>query len=342
MQDVYVSVIVPVFNTYPYLEECLDSLMSQTLREIEIICIDNGSTDGSFEFLQAYGKRRDNFTVCRHVEGRQGGARNAGIEIAKGRYIGFVDSDDFVYPEMFQVMYEAAETNIAQVVVCNIQYYHMDTGYGRTALPTRVLQANSPAPIQQRLELLRNLTICNKLFSQKLIEDHKIRFPQGYYHEDQFFVIAALINAERISTIPKSLYFYRKGRQGSVSMYQGPDCKHIFRVMNMVEDYVSHIHGVSQFSEVFSEVKILKLLEGYRLSGPADRRSYFAEMKKHFESVNLGHSYQLLSLSEKREYQIVRNFDCLIYNLYLTLRTQYGELRKQTVQIFTKLLAERR
>jgi len=326
-----VSVIVPVFNTKKYLQECLDSLVAQTLQEIEVICVDNGSTDGSYEFLVDYAKVHENIFVMKHTEGRQGGARNAGLEVAKGSYIGFVDSDDFVSPDMFRTMYETAEANAAQVAVCNIQYFHMDSGYGRSALPRSVLDAPGAASIQQKPKLLSNLTICNKIFSRRLIDRYEIRFPQGYYHEDQFFVIVALTKAERISTIPASLYFYRKGRQGSVSEYRGPDSLHIFSVMEMIEHYIAHSQGDSQLKEIISEVKVQRLLQAYRLTDPAHRRSFFAEMKKQFQAAGLGDSCQLLSRPEWREYQIVRRSGYLIYNMYLTTRARYGKLREYVV-----------
>lgn len=323
-----VSVIIPVLNTRPYVQQCLDSLTAQTLRPIEIICVDNGSTDGSYEYLVDYAKAHSNMIVMKHIEGRQGGARNAGIEIARGHYIGFVDSDDFVSPDMFRKMYEVAEADTAQVVVCNTQYYHIESGYGRNSLPESVLDNDSPAPIQQRPKLLRNLTICNKLFSRELIERHGIRFPQGYYHEDQFFVIAAMMSASRISTIPKPLYFYRKGRTGSVSEYRGPDCLHIFSIMDKVVSFVDHHQKCSLLNEIIREVKVMKLLQIYQLAGPAHRRSYFTEMKKQLKAADLGNSYLLLSHSERREYQLVCHSGYLIFNLYLALRVKYGELRK--------------
>jgi glycosyltransferase EpsH len=333
-----VSVIIPVFNTRPYLQQCLDSLIAQTLKPIEIICVDNGSIDGSYEFLKEYAEVHSNMIVMKHPEGRQGGARNAGIEIARGNYIGFVDSDDFVSPDMFQLMHETAEAETAQVVVCNTQYYHIDSGYGGNSLPKSVLDTGSPAPIQQRLILLRNLTICNKLFSRKLIENHGIRFPQGSYHEDQFFVIAAMVSASRISTIPTPLYFYRRGRPGSVNESHGPDCLHIFTIMDKVVSFVEQHQQCSLLHEIIREVKVMKILQVYHLAGPEYQRSYYIQMKKQLKSANLENSYQLLTRSERREYQLVCHSGHLIFNLYLTLRAKYGELRKYIAR-FDKALS---
>jgi len=335
MKQPKVSVIVPVLNTKPYLRQCLDSLTTQTLKSIEIICVDNGSTDGSYEFLVNYTKTHSNMSVMKHVEGRQGGARNAGIEIAKGEYIGFVDSDDFVSPDMFQKMYELAEADKAQVVVSNIQYYHIGSGYGRNSLPESVLDNDNPAPIQKRPKLLRNLTICNKLFSRKLIDRHEIRFPQGYFHEDQFFVIAAMVSASRISTLPESLYFYRKGRTGSVSEYRGPDCMHIFSIMDKVVSFVERDLKNSPLNRIIREVKVMKLLQIYQLTGPAHRRNYFIEMKKQLKATNIGKTFQLLTRSERREYHLVRYSGYLTFILYLALRAKYGELL-QYFQRFNK------
>lgn len=341
MPSTLVSVIIPVFNTQPYLQKCLDSLTAQTLKPIEIICVDNGSTDGSYDFLVDYARAHSNITVMKHTEGRQGGARNAGIEIAKGHYIGFVDSDDFISPDMFRNMYEVAESVSAQVVICNTQYYHADSGFGGYSLPKSVLENEGPATIQQRPKLLRNLTICNKLFSRELIERNGIKFPQGYFHEDQYFVIAALVSADRISTIPMPLYYYRKGRTGSVSEYRGPDNLHIFDVFDKVASFVEQHQLSPQLHEIIREVKIMKILQVYHLTGSAYRNSYYAEMKKQLVSANLGNSYQLLARSEKREYQLVRHTNHFVFNLYLACRAMYGELLRSIAQFTQALTAGR-
>lgn len=323
-----VSVIIPVLNTRPYLEQCLESLMAQTLQEIEVICVDNGSTDGSYTFLKDYAEHRANFIVIRHPKGRQGDARNAGIERATGQYIGFVDSDDFVSPDMFRAMYDAAQRNQAEAVICNIELYYEDDGGGGQMLPSDLLEADEPLLIQQRPRLLRNLTICNKLFSRELIDRHQLRFPEGVFHEDQFFVIVALALAQRITTVSDPLYFYRRGRPGSVNECRGDDSLQLFRVMQMVSDFFEDRDIDDSLNSLIREVQVLKCLETYRLTGQEFRREYFWRMKKWFQSTHLELPPMILSSSQRREYRVVQCSEFLQYELFLLLRSLYGSLRR--------------
>lgn len=322
-----ISVIVPVLNTRPYLRQCLDSLAVQTLQEIEVICVDNGSTDGSYEFLQEYTERHANMTVLRHTEGRQGGARNFGMGTAKGEYIGFVDSDDFVAPTMFQKMYDAAQRGCADMAVCNIEFYYEGNGHGSQALPDDLLVGGEPISIQQRPKLLRNLTICNKIFARELIERHKIRFPAGVFHEDQLFVIAAFVLARRIVTVPEALYFYRRERPGSVNENRGPDSLQIFQVMQMVSDLIDSKGLDGSFRLLMNEVKALKYLQLYQMTGSAFKKKYFERMRSEFQDLPLTAPPHILSLTERREFQFVQSHGYALYNLFLWLRKIYRSLR---------------
>ena len=116
--SVLVSVLVSVFNVEKYLRQCLDSLIGQTLADIEIICVNDGSTDGSPAILEEYARIDRRVVVVNKANGGLPSARNAGLNVARGRYVGFVDGDDYAAPEMFQKLYEAAEANAADIVVC--------------------------------------------------------------------------------------------------------------------------------------------------------------------------------------------------------------------------------
>lgn len=321
-----VSVIIPVFNTRPYLQQCLDSLTGQTLPEMEIICVDNGSSDGSYEFLQDYAERHANMTVLRHPQGRQGGARNAGIEKATGEYIGFVDSDDFIAPTMLERMVETAQVEQADVVVCNIKLYYESTGWNRKALPDDLLVEDGAFSIQQRPRLLRNLTICNKLFSRELIERNHIRFPEGSFHEDQFFVIAAFLLAQRIMSVPEALYFYRRERPGSVNEYRGVDHLQIFRVMEMVNAFVAGRWLQDSYQDLMDELAISRILLVAHLIGCKHRHPYFRRMRGEFRKMKLPKQPKLLTATEFREFQIVRRFGYVRYSFFLVLRQFYGRL----------------
>lgn len=340
MNQPKVSVIVPVFNTEPYLRQCLDSLIAQTLPDIEVICVDNGSTDGSYEFLKTYAEKYASIVVLRHPEGRRGGAVNAGLEIAKGRYIGFVDSDDFVSPEMFSTLFAAAELSTADVAICNTQTYIQDLGYGIMSLSEAVLSHKKPLTIKQCPRLLRNSTSCNRLFRHEFIKKHHLRFPEGLNGQDQPFIIKALTLADRIVTVPDVLYFYRKNRPGSVSEYRGKDCMHVFELWRQISDFVEQAIEDETLRHWINEARIVKYLYLYNSADRKMRRQYFSRMKSEFRTLELEAQPAFLTPTEYREYQIVMRHGFTVYNAFLHLRTIYGKLRGNTNQ-FSKIPAER-
>jgi len=330
MNQPKVSVIVPVFNTKPYLRQCLDSLVAQTLPETEVICVDNGSTDGSYELLKTYAQDHTSIVVIRHTEGRRGGAVNAGIAIAKGQYVGFVDSDDFVAPEMYATLCSVAQSFMADVVICNARTYIQDHGYGATSLPAAVLSNREPFTIDRRPALLRNSTSWNRLFKHDFITRHHIRFPQGLYGQDQLFVIKALTLADRIVTVPDILYFYRKNRPGSVSEYRGRDCMHVFEVWRQISDFVEESIGDETLRHWINEARIVKYLYSYNQADRSMKRQYFSRMKSEFRALELEEQLTFLTPTEQREHQIVMRHDFVFYNVFLHLRMIYGKLREYT------------
>jgi glycosyltransferase involved in cell wall biosynthesis len=326
MEGPAVSIIIPVFNTHPYLRQCLDSVLGQTLKNIEVICVDNGSQDGSYELLNEYARGHPRLKVLLHPEGRQGGARNAALPIAQGEFIGFVDSDDLVAPTMFADLYDRACSCNADVVVCNMSFFN-DKGSKLTrAVPNNILLGNEPCEIRQRPKMLRNLTICNKMFARRLINDHHIRFPEGLYNQDQYFVIKAFVLAHRIVSTPESLYFYRKNREGSVNEHRGKDNLHVFQVLQMVSDFLKESGSAPSLGPLIAEVKVSRILERFHLTGDAFKRLYFQKMQEKFREMEIPKPPEILSPTECHEFRVIRETGYFRYRLFLTLRSLYGRL----------------
>ncbi len=118
-----VSIVLPIYNVSEYLRKSLNSLVKQTLQEIEIICINDGSTDNSLEIVKEYAKRDNRIVVVDKKNEGQGIARNLGINMAKGEYIGFVDPDDWVKPDMYEKMYNQAKKFSSEIVICDLSKY---------------------------------------------------------------------------------------------------------------------------------------------------------------------------------------------------------------------------
>ena len=197
------SIIVPVYNVEAYLQECVDSLLAQTIGDLEIFLIDDGSTDRSGEIADRYAAEHPGVIFSRHLDnGGQGRARNIALPLAKGDYLGFVDSDDWILPDMYEKLYRRCEETGADIAVCNWLEVFPD---GRT----NVL----PARYQTKL-LSAAGSACNKIFRRELLGS--TRFPEGMWYEDFYFSAMLMIRANRIEYLDEPLYCYRQSAQSTM------------------------------------------------------------------------------------------------------------------------------
>ena len=197
------SVIVPVYKAEKTLRQCVDSLLAQTLGDLEIILINDGSPDGCEAILDDYAKRYPAIVRTRTVSnGGQGRARNFGLEIARGDWIGFVDSDDWVQPEMYETLITAAEREGAAIAVCDILRCFEDGS------------RDSLRAWREGSALAAAGSCCDKVFRRSLVSD--LRFPEGLWYEDFAFSALALSRAGKLSRVPEPLYCYRIGHPSTM------------------------------------------------------------------------------------------------------------------------------
>ena len=205
------SVIVPVYNVENYLKKCLDSILNQTFKEFELIVVNDGSTDKSLGILKNYEARYDNIIIINKQNEGQGVARNKALEICKGEYIAFVDSDDYIEPNMLQSMYNKSLEKNLDIVVCN--YKFVNANGDRIRDDKIVLNEDE---IINNIECIKRFLVTNtiegfswnKLFKKRLFEINNIIYPEGMKYEDIPTVLSLLINAKRIGFINNELYNY--------------------------------------------------------------------------------------------------------------------------------------
>lgn len=198
------SIIVPVYKAEKYLHKCVDSLLAQTVEDFEIILVNDGSPDGSLAIMEEYAAAYPDKLRCLSTEnGGQGRARNLGIEIARGDWLGFVDSDDWVEPDMYEKLLTAAEAEGADLAVCRILGLHDD---GREELlPTW----------QEGRPLAAAGSASNKIFRRELVGE--IRFPEGVWYEDFAFSAKLLMKSKKTVNVPQPLYLYRIGQPSTMN-----------------------------------------------------------------------------------------------------------------------------
>lgn len=210
-----ISVIVPVYNVEMYLKKCINSILNQTLKKLEIILVDDGSTDNSGIICDEYKFIDKRIKVIHKENGGLSSARNIGIDNATGDYLAFIDSDDWIEPNMIEVLFDMLEKNDSDISICEfIKCYDENV---------QPIQEEIKIEIFNNIDALKKLydenkgiymTIaCNKLYKRNLLE--KVRFPLGKIHEDEFFIYKVLYEANKISYINRKMYYYRQ-RENSI------------------------------------------------------------------------------------------------------------------------------
>jgi glycosyltransferase involved in cell wall biosynthesis len=199
-----VSVIVPVYNVEKYLTECLDSIIGQSLREIEIICINDGSTDRCGWILEQYARADHRIRVVTQPNRGLSNARNTGIALAGGEYVGFVDSDDMILPDFYEKLYRAARQHDADIAVASIRRFFS----GRFKLKYR--EEKRFTDLQARIDAAdvpRSNYVWNKIYRRSTL-NHP--FPENRYYEDIQWTIRIVHAARSLVTVPGTAYLYRK------------------------------------------------------------------------------------------------------------------------------------
>ena len=211
-----VSVITAVYNIEEFLPRCVDSILTQTYRNLELILVDDGSTDSCPAICDAYASRDKRVRVVHKTNGGLSDARNAGLAVAGGDYIGFVDGDDWIEQDMYCAMYEACEKENAQVAVCRYRQITksgmIDASTGNSVLLTRD-QALEIYVCGDDRYLIYN-SVWSKLFARELISD--MRFPVGKNSEDIMFTTRAFCRMERCVYLDTAYYNYVLDREGSI------------------------------------------------------------------------------------------------------------------------------
>ncbi|MBI4754798.1 MAG: glycosyltransferase [Betaproteobacteria bacterium] len=207
------SVIVPVYNVAPYLPACLDSLAAQTRPIDEIILVDDGSSDACPDILRDYAARHANMRVIRQDNAGLSAARNTGLDHATGEWVGFVDSDDWADPRMFERLLALATTHGLDMALCNGRY-HFDDGRPGTTIYTDPPLAGPVSGADWLAHKLANRTLLHMvwmhLYRRAFIEAHRLRFVRGLIHEDVIWTTRALALARRVAYDDAPLYFYRR------------------------------------------------------------------------------------------------------------------------------------
>ena len=202
-----VSIIIPIYNTEALLPRCLESVTAQTLKEIEIICVDDGSTDSSYSVLQSWAARDSRIIAIHQQNGRQGKARNTALDIASGEFVGMIDSDDYIPSDYFERLYDAACRHNADIAVCGIVKEKKTWEKTVVTYSTEEV-ADNAADKLQLCKCPPDFFPVNKLYRRSMLEALRLRFAENVQYEDVMFVLRAICESGRMVTVPGTAYRY--------------------------------------------------------------------------------------------------------------------------------------
>ena len=223
-----VSVIVPVYNAEDYIEKCLDSLINQSLKDIEIIVVDDGSTDDTYKVVSKY---KEKIKLIKQKNGGVASARNKGLSVAEGEYIAFVDSDDWVELDMFSKLYNKAFENDYDAVECNFKYVDdNEEWHGVIDVDTDVVSIDD----KKKYFIKMFPVIWNKIYKRDKIKN--IKFKDGVWAEDVEFLYRVIPNIDTIGKINEELYYYYQREKSESRLFD-----------KRVYNYIDNFNGIIDY-----------------------------------------------------------------------------------------------
>lgn len=284
-KETRISVVVPIYNVERYLGQCLDSILSQTFRDFQLILVDDGSTDDCLEICRSYEKRDPRVTVLHQKNAGLSAARNTGIEYATGEYITFIDSDDFVLPDMLEKLYSMCVESQADMSCCG----YIRCGAQETAADISVASADSVVSVYTHERMKQYLsgshigvTAWGKLYKRTLFAN--VRYPVGKYHEDVFTTYQLVHLANKVATTNQAGYIYRRNDNSITTVFSpkrldGVEGK--LHQAEFLEQYYPELSGWGYAAVVGSSISCLRQMEQCEFDNQAMQTQLIDYCKKY-------------------------------------------------------------
>ena len=293
-ENIKVSIIVPVYNVEEYLRQCLDSLINQTLNEIEIICVNDGSTDNSLKILEEYQQENSRIKIINKKNEGLGAARNSGMEHAKGDYIGFVDSDDWVDLTMFEKLYNNAKKYNSDIVMCpiyssddnkesdnNFSYFNLECF--NEDYDNIVFDNTKTKKFIFRI----CVTAFNKIYRNNFLKKINAKFPEGVIFEDNPFFYKTFLNANKITLIRDFLYFYRAKRPNSIISNANKNYFDVIKIHKISRNILFSEDKFQDLKYDFLNYQIGSIFYRYYQVSDDHKKEFFDLIKIDFQDMNL-------------------------------------------------------
>ncbi len=279
--SIKISVVVPVYNAEEFVEECVNSIRNNTLKDIEIICINDGSTDNSLAVLNFLKEQDSRITVADKPNSGPSDTRNMGIELARGEYISFIDSDDYIHPKTYELLYtKAKQNNLDQLYFSAKSFFESDNMYSAFSDFDELYRRRADySEITSGRQMFKKMSgnaefrpsPCMLISRREFLSKNNLRFKEGILHEDNLFIIQCLTFAERVSYVNANLYFRRMRRNSIMT-------------------------GENNIKRVFSYYEIIKILGSFAKNENLNcDKEFFDALKRQISLMN----YNACEVAEK-------------------------------------------
>ena len=292
-----ISIIIPVYNVAEYLPKCLDSILAQTLSDIEVICINDGSTDNSSDILQNYSSKDKRIKIINQNNKGISAARNAGLKIVQSEYVMFVDSDDYIAPDMAEKLYRTMEADNPDVVICSAECVNLlpkdaspDVIEWQSWLQPWLDEYVKPNGIYDVPKTIKDefiSVVWNKLYKASIIKNYKIEFPLGLIEEDEYWLWAYMIHCKKYSFINERLYFYVQ-RSGSIMTTRNGNDKvlDILEIERRIYELIKKYANIKDYQEILADWYIRTVKEILKYRKPQNLDALLEKIADYMQNYN--------------------------------------------------------
>ena len=318
MYNPKVSIIIPVYNTEQYLKQCLDSVCNQTFKDIEIIVVNDNSTDNSFNIIKEYADNDNRFVVINLTETKgQGNARNEGLKIAKGKYITFVDSDDWVRNDFVEILYNEIEKNNLDVVSASQYFYDnlQKRVVNMQTISAKVLNKSNVETLLIPKKIFFIIPVWQKIYKKQFLDDNKIKF-KLCFHEDNIFLFETLIKTTKIKFIDDEIYFYRINRENS-SMHEMNKDFTMFDAFSELKTMLIENNKYEQYKKIYYQyISVATAAKLENLNLPLSKlKQYYNKFKNLYYNDEFINNFSINKLSIMLKIRMILFYLCLKFNI---------------------------
>ena len=340
-----VSVIVPVYNVEKYIDRCIESIIQQTYTKLQIILVDDKSTDLSGIKCDQWSKRDDRIQVIHKKENEGlGYARNTGLEYAEGQYVVFVDSDDFLRNDHIELLLESLTNHNADMAICSYVRYQSDlrVDYMKNVsseliiekqdIVDKVLLSIIAAPSDDKREVVRETSVWLNIYLKKYIDEKKLRFvsERTYGSEDMLFNIDYISQCNRVVMIPECTYFYRYNGLSLSNSYRISRMNEICMLTKMVRNELRQLNLLNKAEHRLERMLILKTRRTLMIVSNLDNMDLLEKLRTIKSILNIYDVREALKNYPIKKYSIVQKISAYIMRYRLSLMMYiYGRIYKR-------------